>query len=90
MLSIDLGGRTTKAVHLQRKGAGFALSRYALLDAPIFDKAPSAELLADHFKAISQTMQLKTKQICLTLPVGDSVIRQMDCLPCPWTIFARF
>jgi len=29
VLSIDLGGRTTKAVHLQRKSDGFVLSRYA-------------------------------------------------------------
>jgi len=38
MLSIDLGGRTTKAVHLQRKGDDFVLSRFVLLDAPIYEK----------------------------------------------------
>jgi len=35
MLAVDLGSRTTKAVHVQRRGRGFALCGYALLDAPI-------------------------------------------------------
>ena len=39
IVSIDLGGRTTKAVYLQRKGERFALVSYAILDAPISDKA---------------------------------------------------
>ena len=45
MLAIDMGGRTTKAVLIERRGEILALTRYALLDAPIFDKKISAELL---------------------------------------------
>lgn len=78
MVAIDMGGRTTKAVHVQRKGTGFALARYALVDAPIFDKAPSAELLAEHLKAVCQAIQPKTKQVCLTIGVNDALVRQMD------------
>ena len=36
MISVDLGSRTTKAVLLERRGEVLALTRYALLDAPIF------------------------------------------------------
>jgi len=43
MLAVDLGGRITKAVHLQRRGRGFALCGCAMLDAPIFDKALSVD-----------------------------------------------
>ena len=78
LLAIDMGGRTTKAVHLQRKGAGFSLVRYALVDAPIFDRAPSPELLADHLKAVSQAMHTKIKQVCLTVGVNDALVRQLD------------
>ena len=38
MISMDLGSRTTKAVLLERRGDIFALTRYAMLDAPIFEK----------------------------------------------------
>ena len=35
VVAVDLGGRTTKAVHVQRRGESFSLVNYALLDAPI-------------------------------------------------------
>ena len=54
MLAVDLGSRTTKAIHLQRRGQGFALCGYALLDAPIFDKMLPADLLTEHLKAVAQ------------------------------------
>lgn len=78
ILAIDMGGRTTKAVHVQRKGTGFALVRYALVDAPISDKAPSAELLGEHLKAVVQAVQPKSKQVCLTVGVNDALVRQME------------
>ena len=48
MISVDLGSRTTKAVLLEKRGEILALTRYALLDAPIFEKKISPEQLAEH------------------------------------------
>src|SRR6266478_2768163 len=59
LISIDLGGRTTKAVHLQRKGDAFVLSRYALLDAPIYEKNLSADLLGEHLKNVCQALDAR-------------------------------
>src|SRR5438552_2087941 len=78
MLSIDLGGRTTKAVYLQRKGDGFMMSRFALLDAPIYEKNLSAELLAEHLKTVCQTLDARTKLVTLAIGVHDSVVRHAD------------
>src|SRR5215468_518646 len=78
LLSIDLGGRTTKAVHLQRRGESYLLSRYALLDAPIYEKNLSVELLTDHLKTIFQTLDAKTKIVTLAIGVSDSVVRHAD------------
>ncbi|MEI6780170.1 MAG: pilus assembly protein PilM [Verrucomicrobiota bacterium] len=75
MLAVDLGGRTTKAVHLQRRGQGFTLCGYALLDAPIFEKSLSAELLAEHLKAVAQALGAKSKAVTLTVGVNDSMVR---------------
>ena len=52
VLAVDLGARTTKAVHLQRRGDKFTLANFALLDTPVHDKALSAETLADLLKEI--------------------------------------
>ncbi len=78
LLSIDLGGRTTKAVHLQRKGDRFVMSQYALLDAPIYEKNLSADLLADHLKNVCQALNTKTRSVALALGVSDSIVRHAD------------
>lgn len=81
MVAIDLGGRTTKAVHLLRKGDRFILSRYALLEAPAFDKAVSAKELGEHFRAVCDALETKVRSVTLALGVTDSVVRHAD-LPC--------
>src|SRR5262249_28919139 len=78
LVSIDLGGRTTKAVDLVRKGDGYVLSRYALLDAPIYEKNLSVELLGEHLKMICQALDAKTKSISLAVGVSDSIVRHAE------------
>lgn len=78
ILAIDLGSRTTKAVHLQRRGESFVLSRFALLDAPIFEKTMTPEMLTEHLRAVSQTLDAKTKLVSLTTSVTDAVVRHVE------------
>ncbi len=78
LLSIDLGGRTTKAVYLQRKDHTYALCQYAILDAPIFEKSWSVDLLSDHLKAVTQTLQPKTRQATIALGLNDLVVRNIE------------
>jgi len=78
MVSIDLGGRTTKAVHLQRKGDDFVLSRFALLDAPIYEKNLSADLLGEHVKNVFQALETKSRLVTLAVGVHDAVVRHAD------------
>ncbi len=78
LISIDLGGRTTKAVHLQRKGERFTLSGYALLDAPIYERNLSADLLGEHLKSICQALDSKTRSVSLAIGVNDSIVRHAD------------
>ena len=78
LVSIDLGGRTTKAVHLVRKGDGFALSSYALMDAPIYERNLSVDLLCEHLKSITQALDARQKQVTLAVGVNDSVVRHTE------------
>jgi len=78
MMSIDLGARTTKAVLLERRGEVFALLRYALLDAPIFEKTLSPELLAEHLKAVYEALEAKTKFVTLSVGVNDAIVRPVE------------
>jgi len=78
LLSVDLGGRTTKAVYLQRKGERYVLSCYAMLDAPIYEKSISAELLAEHLKNVCLALNAKTRNVSLAVGVSDSIVRHAD------------
>jgi type IV pilus assembly protein PilM len=78
MLAVDLGGRMTKAVHLHRRGESFTLNRFAFLDAPIFEKSISVELLTEHLKAVSQAFDGKCKWLAMTLGVNDALVRQVE------------
>jgi type IV pilus assembly protein PilM len=77
-LVIDLGGRTTKAVQVQRKGGAYSLLSYTVQDAPIADKTPSPELLGEHFKAVGQALEARTKQVIFPVGVGDSLLRHAE------------
>jgi type IV pilus assembly protein PilM len=78
VVAIDMGSRTTKAVSLQRKGSGFDLLRYTIQDAPVQDKAVSAEQLAAHFRTVLDSLAVKTKQVILVVGVNDSLLRNAE------------
>ena len=78
IIAIDLGGRSTKAVHLQRRGDTYTLLRYCVMDAPIFEKTLSVDTLADHLKAVYQSLEAKTKNVSLAIGITDSLVRHTD------------
>jgi len=78
IIAVDLGSRTTKAVLIERRGEVLALTRYALLDAPIFDKKISPELLAEHLRAIADALGTTTKFITLAVGINDALVRQIE------------
>lgn len=78
MIAVDLGSRTTKAVLLERRGDVFALTRYALLDAPIFEKKISAELLGDHLKSVAEALGNTTKYLTVAVGLDDAIMRQLE------------
>ena len=78
IVAIDLGGRTTKAVYLQRRNETYVLNRYAVLDAPIYEKSLSVELLTEHLKAVSQTLEARGKLTAIAVGVNDSLMRHVE------------
>jgi type IV pilus assembly protein PilM len=78
MMAVDLGSRTTKAVLLERRGEVLALTRYALLDAPIYEKKISPELLSDHLRQVAEALGSTTKSLTLTAGLDDAIVRQVE------------
>jgi len=78
VFAIDLGTRTTKAVLLDRRDETYSLSRFTVLDAPIYDKALPQGLLTEHLKAVVAAMQPKTRQVTLAIGASDSILRTAE------------
>ena len=78
MMSVDLGSRTTKAVLFERRGEILAMTRYALLDAPIFEKKISPELLGDHLKSVAEALGNTTRYLTVAVGLEDAVVRQIE------------
>ncbi len=78
LISVDLGGRTTKAAQLERRGNGFALTGYVLMDAPIYEKSIPAEMLTEHLKAVCDQLKPKGRTLTLALGVSDALVRHAE------------
>lgn len=78
VIAVDLGGRTTKAVHLQRKSDKYVLSGYTVMDAPIYEKSLSADMLGEHLKSVTQALDAKTKIATLVVGLNDSLLRHTE------------
>jgi type IV pilus assembly protein PilM len=78
MIAVDLGSRTTKAAVFERRGEIIALTRYALLDAPLFEKKMSAELLGDHLKSVAEALGNPTKHLIVAVGLEDAMVRQIE------------
>lgn len=60
------------------KGSAYALSSYAVLDAPIYEKSLSAEMLTEHLKAVTQALDTRTKLTTLAIGINDSTVRHAE------------
>ena len=57
VIAIDLGGRHTKAVHVQNKGGRLTLVNYTVQDSPTEESTPpSVEVLSEHLKSVTRAM----------------------------------
>lgn len=78
VIAVDLGHRTTKAILLEKRGDLWVLKRYALVDAPIFEKKMSPEMLADHLHSVAQSLGGSTKYMAIAVGLDDAVVRQIE------------
>lgn len=78
IVAIDLGSRTTKAVHLHRQGDRFRLVNFAVLDTPIFEKNYTPDVLAEHLKSVMRSVDSRGRHINIALNVGETLFRQVE------------
>src|SRR3954467_7689076 len=83
IVAVDLGGRHTKAVHLQNRGGQFHLLAYTIQDSPSEQTSLSVDVLAEHLKSVSQALGASTKNVTIALGATETVIRRAEMPPMP-------
>jgi type IV pilus assembly protein PilM len=83
IVAIDLGGRHTKAVHVQHKGGQLRLVGYTIQDAPSDQNTFSVDVLAEHLKTVSRALGETTKSVVVSVSVNDSVLKRIEMPPMP-------
>jgi len=83
IIAIDLGGRHTKAVHVQNKGDQLSLVGYTIQDAPNEKSSLSVDVLAEHLKSVVGALGENSKSVVVSLGVVDSVVRRAEMPPMP-------
>jgi len=78
IVAVDLGSRNTKAVYIHRQGQALTLHRFAVVDAPIFDKVLSSELLSEHLRSVVQAIAAKTRYAALSTNPNDALVRPVE------------
>lgn len=78
IVAIDLGGNTTKAVNVQRRGEGFVLSGFAMMDAPVSEKTVSADLMAEHLQNVGRALEGRSRSMSVAVGVNESIMRHTE------------
>jgi type IV pilus assembly protein PilM len=78
VVAVDLGGRTTKAVQIVRRGSGYELVSFACKETPTADKGLSAEALADHLKATMAAVSARNKHLTLIVGHTETLLRHAE------------
>jgi type IV pilus assembly protein PilM len=77
--AIDLGGRTTKGVLIQRRGERLSLANFASLDAPPEAEKFSPAVLSEHLKNMHRALgNGRSAHVSLALGVNETVFRPVE------------
>lgn len=78
LLVIDLGGWTTKAIHMERSAEGLQLINYLLQPSPFLETNLDRAGLAEHLRQIRLACGGKTKRAVIVLSMNQGLIRQVN------------
>lgn len=78
IIAVDLGGRHTKAVHIQNRNGRHSLVGYTIQDSPSEQASFSVEVLAEHLKSVSRALGERAKNVTVALGATEAVVRRTE------------
>lgn len=78
VIGIELGGLTSRAVHVERSGEQLKVLKFSVRESPLKDENLTAAALAEHFQKLAKDLQAHTKDIVVTLGMEDAILQRVQ------------
>jgi len=75
ILAVDLGHRRTKAVHVQRQGDKWILTKSVSLPSPLAAGAFNTTEVAQHLTEVRRLLDVQTRRAIIAVPAREAVLR---------------
>ena len=78
VIGIELGGLTSRAVHLERSGDQLKVLKFSVRESPLKDPNLTPAVLAEHFQKLAKDLQTNTRDIVVCLGMEDAILQRVQ------------
>ncbi len=77
VIGIELGGLTSRAVHLQRSGEELKVLKFSVRESPLKQQDLTPATLAAHFQKLAKDLQASTKDLVVVLGMEEAILQRV-------------
>lgn len=78
VIGIELGGLTSRAVHVERSGDQLKVLKFSVRESPLKQENLTPAVLAEHFQKLAKDLQADTRDIVVTLGMEETILQRVQ------------
>jgi len=78
VIGIELGGLTSRAVHLERDGEQLKVLKFSVRESPLKQENLTPAVLAEHFQKLTKDLQTHTKDLIVSLGMEEAILQRVQ------------
>ena len=78
VIGIELGGLTSRAVHLERSGDELKVLKFSVRESPLKEPNLTPAMLAEHFQKLAKDLQTHTKDLVVALGMEEAILQRVQ------------
>jgi type IV pilus assembly protein PilM len=78
VIGIELGGLTSRAIHLERAGDELKVLKFSVRESPLKEPNLTPAMLAEHFQKLAKDLQANTKDIVVSLGMEEAILQRVQ------------
>ena len=78
VIGIELGGLTSRAVHLERSGDEIKVLKFSVRESPLKEENLTPAGLAEHFQKLAKDLQANTRDLVVALGMEEGILQRVQ------------